>query len=648
MLNLSFRGVLFFIVLLFSFVAISNAQNQKILDSLVGLYSNARHDTSRIILLNSIAYEYRNDKADTCLIIAEQALLMSNKIGFEKGKSKAYTNIGLGVFTKGKYPEALKAFQTALTICEKIKDKQGVAVSLNNIGNIHIYQGNYALTLEYYHKSLKITEEIGDKHGIASCLNGIGNIYVYQKNYPLALEYHKKSLKIREETENKYGIASSFNNIATIYYEQGNYTSALAAYQKSLKTYEEIGDKYGQLFTIEGIVLTYQKQGNYAQGIIYGERGVKTAQAIEALPEFSALSKVLSESYKLNKEYAKALKYYEIYKQTNDSLFNVEKSKALANLEAKVEIEHKEREIQNLNQSQLFLQKEKQFQQYIIYLVLVGMVCVLGFAYFIFSSRQKERKANQLVSEQKEEINQQRDALLQQANQLATANQTKDKLFAILGHDLRSPIASLEGVLSLMNEGLMTHDEFQDFIPIFHKNVKNMQNTLENLLQWSVSQMQGMTASPSSLNFYELIDEKIQLFAAVAKAKNITLATEITPNLVVWADPNHVRLLLRNLINNAIKFTPEHGHIRIVAQQQEAQAVLSVIDTGVGMSEEQVSKLFNKNETFTTYGTNGEKGTGLGLQLCQEIVAKNRGTIWVSSVQDAGSTFSFSLPISPK
>lgn len=105
-----------------------------------------------------------------------------------------------------------------------------------------------------------------------------------------------------------------------------------------------------------------------------------------------------------------------------------------------------------------------------------------------------------------------------------------------------------------------------------------------------------------------------------------------------------MRLLLRNLINNAIKFTPKGGNIKIVAYAEDNQTLLSVIDLGVGMSEEQVGKLFKKNQNFTTYGTNGEKGIGLGLQLCQEIVTKNGGTIWASSRQAKGSTFSFSLP----
>ena len=121
---------------------------------------------------------------------------------------------------------------------------------------------------------------------------------------------------------------------------------------------------------------------------------------------------------------------------------------------------------------------------------------------------------------------------------------------------------------------------------------------------------------------------------------------EVSQEITAWADENHVRLLLRNLINNSLKFTPEAGKIIISVQAVESKVIINIIDNGVGMSEEQAGKLFKHNNNFTTYGTNGEKGTGLGLQLCQEIVMKNEGEIWAISEQGKGSTFSFSLPTS--
>jgi signal transduction histidine kinase len=157
--------------------------------------------------------------------------------------------------------------------------------------------------------------------------------------------------------------------------------------------------------------------------------------------------------------------------------------------------------------------------------------------------------------------------------------------------------------------------------------------------------MNGINAQAIQVNTQEIIAENINLFTAVAKAKNITFTTNIPEDVFVWADENHFHLLLRNLINNAIKFTTEGGQIKVATQQKQTKIEISITDNGVGMTAEQMANLFKKNQNATTYGTSGEKGTGLGLQLCQEIVVKNGGKIWVNSTKDKGSTFTFSLPM---
>ena len=243
------------------------------------------------------------------------------------------------------------------------------------------------------------------------------------------------------------------------------------------------------------------------------------------------------------------------------------------------------------------------------------------------------------------EIQVRNQELSQQKEQLNLANNTKNKLFSIIGHDLRSPVASLESFLELMQTGLISTKEFETHLPYFYSNVKNVQATLSNLLQWSISQMNGINAQPTQVDTQQIIEENVNLFTTVATAKNITLITNAAEVVLVWADENHFRLLLRNLINNAIKFTPKGGQVKITAQPKQTNIEISITDNGVGMTEKQIAKLFEKNQNFTTSGTSGEKGTGLGLQLCQEIVEKNGGEIWVESIENKGSTFTFSLPM---
>jgi len=367
----------------------AQAQNKKAIDSLMRVYTTAMHDTSRIMALTSIAYEYRNSNPDTCIAIAQKALEMSEKINFKKGIGKAWHNIGVGNFVKGKYPLALEYYQKSLKIreeigdtrgisaslitigviyenqgnyalaleyyqkslkiAEKLGDKQGISNSLNNVGSIYYNQGNFALALEYYQKSLKIREEIGDKQGISASLNNVGIIYHEQGNYPLALEYYPKSLKIKEELGDKRGISDILNNTGLIYSEQGNYPLALEYHQKSLKIREEIGDKQGITYSLKELANVARQQQDYDKSIEYAQRSLQIAQEIRTPLEMLTASRILFETYKLKGDYAKALEYHELFKQMNDSLFNVDKSKAIANLEAKAEVERKQKEIELLN-----------------------------------------------------------------------------------------------------------------------------------------------------------------------------------------------------------------------------------------------------------------------------------------------------------
>jgi|GEM_PF-585086 len=728
---------------------------------------------------NLVKYKYPD-----ALIAYEKALVC-----FEKTKSKqnigtCIFNIGLVYDYQANYTLALEYYLKSLKIREEMKDKAAIAISSNSLGTVYQKQGNYPLALEYFHRSLKIREEIGAKQSVVVPLHNIANIYKFQKNYELALEYQQKCLKINEEVDNKSRVALNLNNMGLIYFEQKKYILALEYYQKSLKISEAIGDKkneshtlnnigdsysqQGELekaiafyekslkikeeidykwaipYTQNGLAKIYQQKGEYDKSIAYAQKGIEITQAIKAAVETSFLSETLYKTYKLKGDYAKALEYYELHKTINDSLFDTEKNKAIANLEAKAEIERKAREIELLSknqellakdkslleQSNLLLEKNNQLQRIviekeksaklaiskqaeadrffalarqekdkhkqdsllliaqktqfeaeklsienqtkdleaqqavehqrflttIIWLVAVSLLGALASLFWIIRNRQQLKKmntqlslANQDIRVKNTAINQQKEEIQTQAEQLSIANKTKDKLFSIIGHDLRSPVASLMGLLDLVADDDISQEEFKALAPDLQRNVKNMHNTLENLLQWSKTQMDGIDANPQELVIQELVQEHFALFEVIANNKTIQLLASFQHSQQPYADENHIRLLLRNLIGNALKFTPEGGSITVSSQDvlQGTMPMLkvSITDTGVGMSAENASKLFGKGQTFTTYGTAGEKGTGLGLLLCKEMIEKNGGEIGVESLQGKGTTFWFTLPL---
>lgn len=230
---------------------------------------------------------------------------------------------------------------------------------------------------------------------------------------------------------------------------------------------------------------------------------------------------------------------------------------------------------------------------------------------------------------------------------LEELNKTKDKLFSIIGHDLRSPIAGIGSMLDLisMETGENDYSRVQQYMALMRKSTSTTIDLLDNLLDWSRSQNNSLLIKKESFLINQLIEENLNFFSNVSKQKNIELifSNECEVDMLVIADKIMITTVLRNLINNAIKFTARGGKVKVSARQTGDYVKISVSDTGVGIKDADQSGLFNFNTNKSSYGTEGEKGTGLGLVLCRDFIEKNDGTIWVESVYGKGTTFYFTV-----
>ena len=235
------------------------------------------------------------------------------------------------------------------------------------------------------------------------------------------------------------------------------------------------------------------------------------------------------------------------------------------------------------------------------------------------------------------------EKLKEQAEQLRSLNQLKDRLFSIIGHDLRSPLVSLMDMLKLADEEDISEEEFKSFLPMLANNVGHTSELLENLLHWAKSQLQGETIHPVHFDLKTMVDQKMNLFGKKASDKGIHIDNKVQGNTNIYADQHMIDLVLRNLLANAIKFCKKDNTITITAAADDELTTVCVSDTGVGIPEQNLTKLF-ASETFTTQGTGSEKGTGLGLLLCKDFVEKNHGKIWVESTPGKGSKFYFTVP----
>ncbi|HEY9045991.1 MAG TPA: ATP-binding protein [Ohtaekwangia sp.] len=250
---------------------------------------------------------------------------------------------------------------------------------------------------------------------------------------------------------------------------------------------------------------------------------------------------------------------------------------------------------------------------------------------------------NEEISNINEEVNRQNIEIESQSKILRQSNYTKDKLFSIISHDLRGPIFQFREVFSMIESGYISESEFQNkLIPEMKERINYVATLTDNLLHWAKDQMEGIQVKPSSFNLQDIVDENINLLCAQALRKSIQLNSHLQNTLYAYADKDMIKLVLRNLLSNAVKFTPENGSIEVKIRTENNYVYISVKDSGVGLSQEEIDKILGK-EYFTKYGTAGEKGSGLGLMLCREFVEKNGGTLLIESKRGEGSIFTFNV-----
>ena len=227
---------------------------------------------------------------------------------------------------------------------------------------------------------------------------------------------------------------------------------------------------------------------------------------------------------------------------------------------------------------------------------------------------------------------------------METTNAVKDKLLSVISHDLRSPISSLQALLNLFNANSIARTDLVDFFGKLLSRVENTSTMLENLLHWSQYQLKGLDPIFDKVDLQKIIDDCINLYRMQAEQKHIVIDNSLKTNVYVSADVEMLKVILRNLISNALKFTFSGGIITIMTMTEANHAVVSVKDTGMGISPENQARMFAMGN-FTTPGTEKEKGTGLGLRLCKDFVEHNHGKLWLDSQLNVGTIFHFSIPV---
>ncbi|MCY1526341.1 Adaptive-response sensory-kinase SasA [compost metagenome] len=255
------------------------------------------------------------------------------------------------------------------------------------------------------------------------------------------------------------------------------------------------------------------------------------------------------------------------------------------------------------------------------------------------------QQQKQEIADVNEELTTQMNIVSKQNAELEKLNKVKNKFFSIVSHDLRSPLINLKTLFELYRKGDLSAKELNELLSRLEDTIYTTATFLDNLLEWSKSQLEGMTVKPSMVFIAQIVKNNIKLMEGPIKTKSLQVENKITTDITVFADPDMINTVMRNLLSNAIKFCNEGDQIIFDAKLDQNQVIYSISDTGPGISDKDKANLFNLSHTIST-GTAGEKGYHIGLILCKDMITQNKGSIAVNSKLGKGTTFYITLPIS--
>ncbi len=603
-------------------------------------YIAAAHNNQGIIFK-------RRAQFDSALVYFNKALTINKSIGEKKLQAINLGNIGTIYDKKSNYTQALTHYLEALSIFEEMADRKGMANSYNNIGVIYKSINRLDKALEYFEKSMKVNTEIGDILHLAGDLNNIGLIYNKNNNSKLALTFFRRAIEINEKLDNKQWIAANCLNIGTSYYKLGEHDKARQFYERASNLSNYVKDKAGFATALFNLGTYYFKlnarikaRHNFKEAL---NLSIELKDQTLQLLNIQALAKLDS----IEGNYKSAFVNYSKYWHLKDSLTNVEKTTLVSEMDAKYQNAKKEEQIAVLEKEKqiqaLQLTREQAYNQ----LLIVISILVLLLLVFFFVMYKTKQKANALLSVRNQDIRDKNNEIRTKNMKLAELNATKDKFFSIISHDLKNPFQTLLFAFDALqnNYSKMSANRISEYLKRMNQAANKGYSLLVNLLEWARLQNDSIAVNKKTLSLKKVVNEVVGLNLEMAEKKSIKITYQIADNIKLYCDKYMLSTILRNLISNAIKFTPENGNISIVAKLRDDFWLIGVLDSGVGINSEDISKLFRIDIHHTTIGTGKEKGTGLGLILCQEFVEKNGGKIWVESEKNVGTEIWFSIPM---
>ncbi len=620
----------------------------------------------------------------------------------------AYSLIDIGntYYANKNYLRASHYYYLSLNNFLLDKNEYGSTVIYNNLGLIKNHLAQYDSALYFFNKAFNVRKKYPGYFLTCHSYKYIATTYRLMGDFRNANFYILKAISninklVIKHSEEKSLIHELYLEYARILKDEKKYLFSIIYYNKSIEAEKKYLNNLYDLINLKTeISEVYLILKKYDEALEFTKRAYSIADSISYLEGIANTSKLISEIYFKTNILDSAYYYNRIHSNSIDSLYQSGLYNKMNEVNLAVDLSYKEREIEI---SKLQLEKAQLESKHKSTFFIIAISCaLLIIAVIIYEYRRKVKdkrkliKANELLNIQKIELEQKQKDLeneieirkkteeekekllielrdskaqiekkaqkLADANfqlivsekQLKELNATKDKFFSIIAHDIKSPLSAFKSVTDLMSDSFfaITEKEQYDFIVLMKNSVNNLLDLLENLLTWSRSQRNTITFEPDSVLLKYIVETAVSQTSSFAEKKNVNIISNIPENIFVFADFNMINTVLRNLINNSVKFSYENGKICIDVKEKKKiddstsksnYITISVKDNGVGIEEKDIDKLFRLDVNHTTLGTSKEKGTGLGLILCKEFIEKHNGKIWVESKPNEGTTFYFTL-----
>lgn len=543
--------------------------------------------------------------------------------GVSMNMADAYMNLGYTA-------EAFKNYDKAISYVEATRDSMFLATALNNVGNAYNSEKKYERAGYYLERSLKISRMLDFKAGELRALLNLGNTRSGEAKYAVAESLYNQALSLSKQIRPNAPPIQIQYNLGELYNRMEKYTEAEQYFRQSLANSRKAGLPQGLYYNMSGLGNISEAEGAIAEALNWHTRALAIADTLQNPSFMKQTHEKLYELYKRQEQYKKALDHLEATRSLSDSLNSKRREQMIAKYQTQLDMERK-------NQMNRALEAEKEsqlarlkLQYWLMGVGLVMIVVVVVFAAFVYRSNREKNRMNRKLKSQKKE--------------LEDVNEVQKKLFGLVAHDLRSPLGALIGMLDLIRSDGLSQKEIRNMTAELELSLQQNVNVMENLLAWARKQMAGLSVNPETINARKIVDVIIEGHKFNAQNKSVLLRSEVPEDLYIEADYNMLKLVLRNLVSNGIKFARAGDEVVIDAAIQDEQVRFTIRDTGVGMSRDVQQKIF-REQIQSQYGTRNERGSGMGLRLCREFIERQGGTISFESEEGQGTTFYFTLPV---